>query len=108
MRIQSYHTRSIKNVILEFLDSLAIHEQAEGYALLKHLEEISTMHECVFGKRKIEGNVWELKFKHHNRIFYCLAKENRIYLLHTCKKQKSKTEMKDKQLVLKRAKEIND
>ncbi|MBS3987563.1 MAG: type II toxin-antitoxin system RelE/ParE family toxin [Erysipelothrix sp.] len=56
----------------------------------------------------MEGHVWELKFKYHNRIFYCLPKGETIYLLHACKKQKNKTEMKDKHLALRRAKEVND
>ncbi len=108
MKVQSYQTRSNKDVILAFLDSLSINEQAEGFALLKHLEEIHSMNECVFEKRKIEGHVWELKFKYHKRSFYCLPKGETIYLLHACKKQKNKTEMKDKHLALGRAKEVND
>lgn len=51
MKVQSYQTRSNKDVILAFLDSLSINEQAEGFALLKHLEEIHSMNECVFEKK---------------------------------------------------------
>lgn len=82
MKVQSYQTRSNKDVILAFLDSLSINEQAEGFALLKHLEEIHSMNECVFEKRKIEGHVWELKFKYHNKssIVYLKGKRFICYM----------------------------
>ncbi|MBS3987562.1 MAG: hypothetical protein KGZ38_06350 [Erysipelothrix sp.] len=54
MKVQSYQTRSNKDVILAFLDSLSINEQAEGFALLKHLEEIYSMNECVFEKKRLK------------------------------------------------------
>ena len=42
----------------------------------------------------------------HNRIFYITVDKDNIYLLHACKKQKNKTEKKDKNIVIKRAKEL--
>lgn len=95
-----------KDLIIDFIDSLDKLEKAEGYLLLEHLEEIECIDDCIFYTKKIHEKVWELKFKNHNRIFYVLSNENTIYLLHACKKQKNKTERHDKELALKRAKEI--
>lgn len=53
-----------------------------------------------------EGNIREVYFYKHNRIFFIIRKNEDIYLLHACKKQKNKTEKLDKEIVLKRAKEL--
>ena len=38
----------------------------------------------------------KFNFYKHNRIFYITVDKDNIYLLHACKKQKNKTEKKDK------------
>ena len=48
----------------------------------------------------------EVYFYKHNRIFYITVDKDNIDLLHACKKQKNKTEKKDKNIVIKRAKEL--
>ena len=45
-------------------------------------------------------------FYKHNRIFYVTVNEDEIYVLHACRKQKNKTEKKDKKIIENRAKEI--
>ena len=54
-----------------------------------------------------QGKVWEVYFYKHNRIFYVTIQDTDIYLLHACKKQKNKTEKNDKDIVIKRAKELS-
>lgn len=56
--------------------------------------------------KPIEGKIWEIRFKRYNRIFYVLKEKENIYLLHGCKKQKNATEKQDKNLAIKRAKEL--
>ena len=50
--------------------------------------------------------MYEVYFYKHNRIFYIVADEENMYLLHACRKQKNQTEKKDKKIVIKRAKEL--
>ncbi|MCM1050040.1 MAG: type II toxin-antitoxin system RelE/ParE family toxin [Clostridiales bacterium] len=50
--------------------------------------------------------ICKVYFYKDNRIFYVVADENNMYLLHACRKQKNQTEKKDKKLVIKRAKEL--
>ena len=46
-------------------------------------------------------------FYKHNRIFYIVAEEENIYLLHACRKQKNKTEKNDSKIIIGRAKELS-
>ena len=39
-------------------------------------------------------------------MFYVLENNGNLYILHACKKQKNRAEIKDKNLVIKRSKEI--
>lgn len=55
-----------------------------------------------------QGKIWEVYFYKHNRIFYVTIENQDVYLLHACKKQKNKTELKDKNIVIKRAKELGE
>ena len=57
--------------------------------------------------RHIEGKLWELKFYNHNRIFYALVDNGRIYLLHACKKQKNKAERFELETARKRMREMD-
>ena len=56
--------------------------------------------------KRWENKIYEVYFRKHNRIFYIIADENNLYLLHVCRKQKNKTEKTDSYLVKKRAKEL--
>lgn len=55
------------------MDRLATH----GF---KALETLDT--------RQIKGKLWEIKFRRKNRIFYVVAENNCIYLLHVCKTER--------------------
>lgn len=103
MKIISYYSSSGKDLILKYIDSLELNERIDGYNVLKCMEE------GRFDELKIkpwQGKIWEVYFYKHNRLFYVTVRNERIYLLHSCRKQKNKTEKTDMQVVLKRAKEI--
>ena len=53
-----------------------------------------------------QKRVYEVYFYKHNRFFYIIADGDNLYLLHACRKQKNRTEKKDKNIVIKRAKEL--
>lgn len=65
---------------------------------IQYLENLNT--------RQLEGKLWEIKFRRHNRIFYVLADYNNLYLLHACQKQKGKAEKFELDKARNRAKEI--
>lgn len=103
MKIHSYKSDSGKDLIMEYITSLTEDEKVDALSVLEDMEKGKT--ECLTMK-KWDGKVWEVYFRKHNRIFYVTVEGTNIYLLHACRKQKNKTEKKDKNIVIKRAKEL--
>lgn len=106
MIVHTYVTAGGKDLIREYLDSLNKEERAEGYKILSLLESGSFEIMDSLDLKPIEGKVWEIRFRRHNRLFYVLLDKENIYLLHACKKQKNTTENKDKALAIKRSREL--
>ncbi len=90
-------------MILDYVNSLPMDEQIDGYSVLKCLEE-GKLEQVRF--KRWEKKIYEVYFYKHNRIFYITIDNYNMYLLHACKKQKNKTEKKDKKIVEARAKEL--
>lgn len=103
MNLHYYQSKSGKNLILEYIDSLPVDEQVDGYSVLKNLED-GKLEEVRF--KRWEKKIYEVYFYKHNRIFYVTIDNGNMYLLHACRKQKNKTEKKDKKIVETRAKEL--
>ena len=103
MILHNYKSPSGKDVILEYIKSLSDDEQVDGFSVLEYLEN-DELNKVKF--KRWEKKVYEVYFYKHNRIFYVVADGDNMYLLHACKKQKNKTEKKDKKIVIKRAKEL--
>lgn len=103
MKLYYFQSRSGKNLILEYVDSLPNDERVDGYSVLKCLEE-GKMEQVRF--KRWEKKVYEVYFYKHNRIFYVTVDKDKIYLLHACRKQKNRTEKRDKDIVENRAKEL--
>ena len=80
--------------VLDFNDGLSI------------LEAMESNNFNVLNTKTWQGKIKEVYFYKFNRIFYIVQGEAIVYLLHACKKQKNKTENIDKQIVIKRAKEL--
>lgn len=106
MKIHSYCTSGGKDLIKEYLDDLPNPEKAEGYLILEMLEKEGSEYFTYLNTRQIEGKIWEIKFRRHNRIFYILQDKDNLYLLHACKKQKGKAEKIDLDKARSRSKEI--
>lgn len=103
MKVHSYYTSGGKDVIIDYINGLSKDEKADGYFVLKEMENgnLDRLH-----IESWQGKISEVYFYKHNRIFYIMIEQEDIYLLHACKKQKNKTEKTDKEIVLKRAKEL--
>ena len=103
MNLYYYQSMSGKNLILEYIDSLPVDEQVDGYSVLKNLED-GKLEQIRF--KRWQKKIYEVYFYKHNRIFYVTIDKNTMNLLHACRKQKNKTEKKDKKIVETRAKEL--
>ena len=55
--------------------------------------------------RQIEGKLWEIKISSH-RVFYVMIESEEMILLHSYKKQSQKLPKKEKEIAIKRMKEI--
>ena len=103
MNLHFYQTDSGKNLIMEYIESLSVREQVDGYSVLKNMEE------GEFDKlqwKRWEKKIYEVYFYKRNRIFYVIIDGTDVYFLQACRKQKNKTEKKDKKIVEARAKEL--
>jgi len=105
MILHTYKNSSGKDLILDYINSLSQNEQVDAFHVLECMEN-GEMEKIQF--KRWQKRVYEVYFKKHNRIFYIIADGEHIYLLHARKKQKNKTEKKDKDKVISRAKEIGD
>lgn len=105
MKIHSYESSGGKDLIMDYVMNLTEDEKVDGLSVLEDMENGKT--DCLVMKRW-DGKIWEVYFRKHNRIFYVTVDGTDIYLLRACRKQKNKTEKKDKNIVIKRAKELGN
>lgn len=105
MNIHTYLSTSGRDIIKEYMDSLTEEEQIDALSVLECMEkgEFEKIQYKQWQKR-----IYEVYFYKHNRLFYVVADGSNLYLLHACRKQKNKTEKKDKTIVIKRAKELGE
>ena len=103
MKIHTYRSVSGRDLITEYIDTLTEVEQVDAFSVLKCMEK-GEFDKIQF--KQWQKRVYEVYFYKHNRLFYINADGNNLYLLHACRKQKNRTEKKDKNIVIKRAKEL--
>ena len=83
MILHPYYSSSGRNLIYDYIDSLPVKEQVDGYTVLQHMEKGNLIKFSLsHGRRKI----YEVYFQKHNRIFYIMKDKENIYLLHACRK----------------------
>ena len=105
MKVHTYETSGGKDLILEYIDSLSKAERADGFSVLEKLEQ-NKLDELTI--KPWRDKISEVYFYKHNRIFYVIADGENIYLLHACRKQKNRTEKRDADIIIKRAKELSE
>ena len=103
MKIHTYCTNSGKDLIMEYIDTLTELERIDALSVMECMEKDEF--DKVFFKPWYK-KIYEVYFRKHNRIFYIITDKENIYLLHACRKQKNKTEQRDKKIILARAKEL--
>jgi phage-related protein len=105
MILHNYLSNSGRDLIYEYINSLPEAEKIDGYTVLQHMEK-GEFDKVLF--KRWEKKVYEVYFQKNNRVFYITVDKENIYLLHSCRKQKNKTEKKDANIVRKRAKELGN
>jgi len=103
MRVHNYETSGGKDLIQEYLDKLPVSEATDGASVIQKIKQDK------LDELKIDhwqGKIYEIYFYRHNRFFYVTMEDTDMYILHTCRKQKNKTEKKDSKIIIKRAKEL--
>ena len=106
MKLYYYRKSSGRIPVVEFIDSLPVQDKARiQYDL--GLLAIKGLKECGLSLRRIEGRLWEIRFRLSAgyRIFYCVITED-IFLLHAYKKQSRKAPAHEIQVALQRTKEL--
>lgn len=106
MNVYTYITSGGKDLIRDYLDDLSPDESAEGYYIIERLEDEGIPFLRSLNTRQLEGKLWEIKFRRHNRVMYILIDKDNLYLLHACKKQKGKAEKFELEKAKKRLREI--
>lgn len=103
MILHDYLSSSGKNLIMEYIDNLTEDEQTDALSVRQLMKE--GKFEKIYYK-PWQKKVYEVYFQKHNRMFYIIADNENIYVIHACRKQKNKTERKDAKIIQKRAKEL--
>lgn len=103
MEIITYKTKSGRDKIFDYINFLPEKHRVDAYSVLEHLEK-NEMDKIEY--KQWQKKIYEVYFYKSNRIFYVSVDNEKIYLLHACKKQKNKTERKDKKIIESRAKEL--
>lgn len=104
MKVTFYTTASGRSSVLAYIYKLHKPERAR---LLQTLDEIEHHGFAAVGAnfRQIDGKLWEIKISFH-RVFYVLIKHDELVLLHAYKKQGQKLPTKEKEIAIKRMKEV--
>jgi len=105
MELHHYKTSGGKDLIRDYLNKLSKAEKTDGFSVLEKLEE-GKFEELVI--KPWRGKVSEVYFYKDNRMFYVIADENNMYILHACRKQKNRTETTDSDKVIRRAKRLGE
>ena len=104
MRITFYITASGRSPVLDYVKELPTPERAR---LLEALDQIERYgFEAIRVQfRQIEGKLWEIKTSMH-RVFYVVIKRDEMILLHAYRKQGQKLPLKEREVAMKRMREV--
>ena len=105
MKVRHYKTTGGKDLILDYIYSLSNPEVVDGLSVLNKFKN-DELDQLII--KTWQGKIKEVYFYKHNRIFYVIVEEEVAYMLHACRKQKNKTEQKDSDIIIKRAKELGN
>lgn len=104
MRVTFYKTHAGRSPVLRYIQDLSVQEKARILAALTDIEEHG-LDAIRATFRQIDGKLWEIKISAH-RVFYVLLRGDEMVLLHAYKKQGQKLPINEREIALKRMKEV--
>lgn len=104
MRVTFYRRASGRAPVLDYLKALSIQERARLFEALEEVEKHGFDAIRVLF-RQIDGKLWEMKISAH-RVFYVLIEREEMVLLHAYRKQGQKLPLKEREVAMKRMKEV--
>jgi len=90
--------------VLEYIEHLAKPERARIFEALDQVERHG-FDAVRVEFRQIEGKLWEIKIAAH-RVLYVMIERQEMVLLHAYKKQGQKLPLKERDIAMKRMKEL--
>jgi phage-related protein len=104
LKVTFYTTASGRSPVLDYIRDLSKPERAR---LLEALDQIERYgFDAVRVQfRQIEGKLWEIRVSAH-RVFYVLIQQEEMVLLHAYKKQGQKLPLREREVAMKRMKEL--
>lgn len=111
MRIRSYQTPAGRDPVKEFIASLSDETRAEILTLLRRLEngEVLAMPQSR-SMSSIAHGLHEIRVRDREgqvRVFYYTKIKDTIYLIHALRKKSRVIPDRDRELILKRIRELN-
>lgn len=104
MKVTFYATASGRSPVWDYLKDLEKGKRARILEGLKQIEEFG-FDALKVRFRQIEGKLWEIKITAH-RIFYVIVEPQELILLHAYKKQGQKMPLKEREVAVRRMKEV--
>lgn len=105
MRVTFYALPSGRSPVRDYLKSLGLEERARLLEALSDVERYG-LDAIKVRFRHIEGKLWEMKIDAH-RIFYVILQRGELAVLHAYRKQGQKLPLREKEVALKRMKEVS-
>lgn len=90
--------------MLDYIQNLAKPDRARVLEALEQIERRG-FDAIRVEFRQIEGKLWEVKIGSH-RVFYVMIDREEIVLLHAYKKQQQKLPLKEREIAIRRMKEL--
>lgn len=93
-----------RSPVLDYIKDLSKSERARLLEALNQVERYG-FNAVRMQFRQIEGKLWEIKVSSH-RVFYVMVQQAEMVLLHAYKKQGQKLPLREREVAIKRMKEI--
>lgn len=104
MKVTFFRTASNRSPVLEYIQNLTKPERARVLEALEQVEQRGL--EAVRVEfRQIDGKLWEIKVGSH-RVFYVIIERDEMVLLHAYKKQGRRLPIKERDVAIRRMKEL--
>ena len=104
MKVTFYTVASGRSPVWDYLKGVEKEERARVLESLKQIEDFG-LGALKTKFRQIEGKLWEIKITAH-RIFYVMLTREEMILLHAYKKQSQKLPLKEREIAVRRMKEV--